>query len=137
MPLVFLTEAEEVTVKLLDVVLRDGDVGVGLGHGVHDFGVASDFLLVTGRERLNLDVREKAFDFTIRELAAFDPGGGADALDGGDPAKGLEAFRGQRSEGSPRPLELIQFGYERQNLGRDGEGFGGDHREGFPRIDPQ
>ena len=76
--------------KLFDVVLGEGDLRPGGEHQIHHLGVASHLLLVTGGEALDLKVGKQALNLAIRQLAAFNAGGGADAFNRRHPPQGRE-----------------------------------------------
>ena len=63
---VTLRELQQNSVKLLDVVLADRDVGPGIENRLRRFGVACDFLLVTGLERTQIEIGEKQINLNIR-----------------------------------------------------------------------
>ena len=58
MEFVFDAIAQKVSVKLLEVIFRDRNLGVGIEDGFHDFGVSSDFLFIAAIERLDLQFGE-------------------------------------------------------------------------------
>ena len=134
MPLVLLAVDEQVAVQLLDVVFGDRDLFPRPEHELHRFGVAGDLLLVAGGEGLDVEVGEQAFDLAVGELAALDPGGGADALDGRDAPQRRQPFGRDGSERPPGALELVDLGDQRQDLRGDPDGVDSD---AHTRIDTQ
>ena len=60
--------------QLLDVVLVERNVTPGAEHQVHQFGVASHLLLITGLERLDGQVGKQLLHFPVGQLAALDTG---------------------------------------------------------------
>ena len=56
MTLVFLRVSEQVAVKLLDVVFRQGNVRITSVDKLHGFGISPYLLLVPAREGSALDV---------------------------------------------------------------------------------
>jgi len=111
-------------VKLADMVFRDGDVVPSLEDGFHRRGVAGDLLFIAAGEGLDLKPGQQMFDLAVGQLAAFDPGGGADALDRGHPAQGIEPLGGKRSQGPLSPFEFIDLAEQCEQSGRDLDGPG-------------
>src|SRR5215471_6867704 len=110
---------EKNTVELLDVVFGDRYGLETLENHVHRIGVAGDLLLIAARERSSLHAREQLFYLPIAELCAFDTGGGANALNRGDPPQGSQLLRRKRLHHLPTPLELIDLRDELQDFRRD------------------
>ena len=90
----------------------------------HDFGIARDFLFISGFELFDFDVAEELVDLLIGQLAALDPGRRTDAFDRRYVAKGRQALRGQRPQRAPCALELIQLGNQREDFRCDLQGIG-------------
>ena len=63
-----------------------------------------DELIGVPDEGLDLQLGKQAVDLAVRELRALDAGRGADALDRGHLAQGLEPARRDRPERAPGPL---------------------------------
>jgi len=134
MPGVLLAMDQEIAVQLLDVVLGDGDVLPGAEDKLHDLAVSGDFLLVAGGERLDFEIGEQPLDLPVGKLAAFDAGGGADAFDGGDPSQRRQPFGGERAERALGALELVDFGDQPEDFGRDLEPVGIEEVEAHTQI---
>ena len=71
MPLVFFAVAQQVAVKLLDVIFGDGDVLPGMEDGFHDLGITGDFLLIASVELFNFQVGKQSLNLSVGELTAF------------------------------------------------------------------
>src|SRR5215469_4146915 len=110
---------EKNAVELLDVVFGDRYGLETLENHVHRIGIAGDLLLIAARERSSLHAREQLFYLPIAELCAFDTGGGANALNRGDPPQGSQLLRRKRLHHLPTPLELIDLRDELQDFRRD------------------
>lgn len=65
MPLVFFAMAQKITVKLLDMVFRDGNVLPGMENCFHHFGIAGDFLLVAAAEAFDFQVGKQALNLVV------------------------------------------------------------------------
>ena len=87
--------------ELLDVVLGEREV------------------LPRPEDGLHHKVGQQPLDLAIRQLAAFNPGGGADALDGGHVTESAEPLWGNRAQSSPGTLEFVDPRDEVEDLGRD------------------
>ena len=122
MPFVLVAVSEKVAMKLPDMVLGDLDVRPGMEEGVHDFGIASYFLLVAGGERLDFEIAQQTFNVTIRQFASFDAGRRANAFDGRHAAQGAQSLWGQCAKGTPSALEFLNLGDESQQFRRDLDG---------------
>lgn len=120
--------------ELLDVVLGVREVFPRTEDGLHHFGVACYLLFVAACERSNVEVGQQPLDLAIRQLAAFNPGGGADALNGGHVTEGAEPLWGKRAQSSPGTLELVDRRNEVEDLGRDLERV---EREHSPYLHPK
>lgn len=134
MALVLVAETQQVAVELLDMVLGDRDFRPGREDGLHELRIAGNFLLVTGAEGLDLQVREQLFDLPVGQPATLDARRRPDALDGRDAAQGRQAFRRQCAQGSPGPLELVDLGDECKHLRGDLQGGCLNHH---PYLHPQ
>ena len=108
--------------KLPDVVLGDLDVRPGMEDCVHDFGIASYFLLVAGGKRLDFEITQQALNITIRQFASFDAGRRANAFNSRHAAQGVQSLWGQCAKGTPSALEFLNLGDESQRLRRDLDG---------------
>jgi len=74
---VLAAELQQDPVQLLDVVLRQRDVLPGIEDGAHRFGIPGHLLLVSGAERVNVQVRQQDTDLVVGEPCPLDPGGGS------------------------------------------------------------
>ena len=61
------------------------------------------------------------FDLAIAELRALNPGRGADAFDGRNAAQAREPLWGDSADCSPRALELVDLGDQREDFGRNAD----------------
>ena len=134
MPLVLGRVDQQVAVELADVVLGERDRVIGAEDRLHHLGVAGDLLLVAGGERADADVGEQSFDLTVAEVRAFDPGRGADALDGSDMAEARQPLRRDPTDRSPRALELVDLRDQRQDFGRDAKSRDVERHTDYPPI---
>ena len=122
MPFILVAVSEKVVMKLSDMVLSDLDVRPGMENCVHDFGIASYFLLVAGVERLDFEIAQQALNVTILQFASFDAGRRANAFNGRHAAQGAQSLWGQCAKGTPRALEFLNLGDESQQFRRDLDG---------------
>ena len=103
MPFVFLAVSEKVAMELPDMVLSDLDVRPGMEKGIHDFGIAGYFLLVTGGERLDFEIAQQALNVTIRQFASFDASRRANTFDSRHAAQGAQSLLSQCARHARRP----------------------------------
>jgi hypothetical protein len=123
---------QEVAMELADHVFRDGDLPEGIAHLIHDVGITGDLLFIPGLEFGDVQAAEQVFDLAVRELGAFDAGGGADTFNGGDLAQAGEFFRGKAAHHAPLAFELVQFRNETEHFRCDGES--GREHDGWPSF---
>jgi RNA polymerase sigma-54 factor len=70
------TSLQQHLMQLADVVLGQAQIGPGLEHEVHGFGIAGHFLLVARTEGLEGDrPREQVLDLGVRQLRSLDARG--------------------------------------------------------------
>jgi hypothetical protein len=127
MPFVLVAVSEKVAMKLPDRVLSDLEVQSGMEDCVHDFGIASYFLLVAGGERLNFEIAQQALNVTIRQFASFDAGRRANAFYGRYAAQGIQSLWSQCAKSTPSALEFLNLGDESQQFRRDLDGVSIQH----------
>src|SRR5262245_20606249 len=66
MTFVSLRELQQNSVKLLDVVLAERNVGPGIKDHLCRFGVSRDFLFISGFKRTQIQVGQKQVDLDVR-----------------------------------------------------------------------
>jgi hypothetical protein len=118
MPLILVAVAQERQMKLADVVLGQAQIRERPEHQIHRLRVACNFLLVAREEGRPVQAGQKRFDLRIGEPCAFDARGRADAFDRRHLAQGRQAFRGERTQGLPPALELIDLCDKFDKVGR-------------------
>lgn len=85
MALVLDAVAQQIAMKLTDVILGNVDLAPRGEDRLHDLSVTGDLLLVAAVEALDFEVREQPPHVPVRKPAALNARRGADALDGRDP----------------------------------------------------
>jgi hypothetical protein len=126
--------AQKVSVKLFDMVFRNGNVSPCMEDGFHDFSIAGDFLLVAAVEALDFQVGQQALNLAVGQLAALNAGGRSDAFDGGNMAQRPQPIRRKGTKRAPGALELINLSNQSQQFRRDLYGIGFDHTRLYTRL---
>ena len=112
---------QENTVQLLDVVLGRRDRFKAAEDHVHRIGIASHFLLVAAGERFASQAGKEPFNLGIAQSRAFNARRRPHTLNGGDPSKARQLFRGECLDNSPATLELVDLGDELEDFRSDGD----------------
>jgi hypothetical protein len=133
MPSVLPAVTKKIPVELLDVILAEWQILPRAEDGLHDFGVTCDLLLVAAGERSDSEIGQQPLDLPVRQLAAFDPGRGTNALNRGDMAKRTETLGSKRSQSPPGTLELVDACDQTKNFGCDLESAEQEH---LPYVHP-
>jgi len=76
MPLILGAKAQKHLIQLADVIFCERHIVIGQKDQAHGFGIACDFLLITGLKSLPLDVGKQRLNLNVAELCSFDSGGG-------------------------------------------------------------
>lgn len=113
--------------QLLDMVFVGRNVLPSAEYKIHQFRIASDFLLITRVERFDLEIGEQVFDFTIGKFASFNARRRADAFKRGDPTQSKQPIQRQCAQRTPSPFEFVDPGDQTLNFRCDLEGGDGQH----------